>query len=39
MRISGSGNRRVVDWEGALLIEEIGDAITDVQKKRVLEEK
>ena len=35
MRISGSTQRRIVDWEGVALIEELKEDLSEVQKKRI----
>lgn len=35
MRYWGNTQRRIRDWEGLQLIEELGDCLTDVQKRRI----
>mgnify|MGYP001258241593 FL=1 len=35
MRTAGGENRRVVDWEGVQLVQEIKDALTPAQKRRI----
>jgi CRISPR-associated protein Cas2 len=35
MRIAGKSGRRVVDWEGLQLIEELKEELTAVQKRRI----
>lgn len=37
MRIAGSDQRRVVDWEGVLLIEEAKEELSTAQKRRIKE--
>ena len=34
MRLAGENGRRVVDWEGLLLVEESKEVLSEVQKKR-----
>lgn len=34
MRLEGAANRRIVDWEGLHCIQEAGDELTPVQKRR-----
>ena len=34
MRLEGINNRRVIEWEGVELIEEMTDEMNEVQKRR-----
>lgn len=39
MRLSGSKTRRIVDWEGVLLVEELKEELTAPQKRRIKPQK
>jgi len=39
MRMEGENGRSVIDWEGVQLIQENGDWLDAVQKRRIIEER
>ncbi|NPV75794.1 MAG: type I-E CRISPR-associated endoribonuclease Cas2 [Anaerolineae bacterium] len=38
MKMAGNSERRIVDWEGVQLVEKLGDALSEAQKRRILRE-